>query len=145
MNVYCSVSQIPTQKKKKKYRYLIIALYTPNTIYASRNYSRIMSQMSMLAKCRLRPSSTCTSSKGGFASPHTHTHTAVSEFGLRQPQEYNSKYVKNKTQNISLKKINFYIKINNKLCQWYLMTGLDSCVAQYSHTALLTQGVDSVV
>ncbi len=33
MNVYYLVSQIPTLKKKKKYMYLIIAFYTPNTIY----------------------------------------------------------------------------------------------------------------
>ncbi len=44
-------SQIPTHKKKKKYMYLIIAFYTPNT---SRDYSRIISYMSMLAKCRLK-------------------------------------------------------------------------------------------
>ncbi len=33
MNAYNLASQIPTQKKKKKYMYLIIAFYTLNTIY----------------------------------------------------------------------------------------------------------------
>ncbi len=35
------VFQIPTQKKKKKYMYLIIAFYIPNTIYTSIDYSII--------------------------------------------------------------------------------------------------------
>ncbi len=32
----------------------MVAFYTPNTIYTSREYSRIIAQMSMLAKCRLK-------------------------------------------------------------------------------------------
>ncbi len=42
MNVYYLVSQISTQKKKKNCMYLIIAFYTPNTIYTSRDYFRII-------------------------------------------------------------------------------------------------------
>ncbi len=39
MSVYYLVSQISTQKKKKKYMQLIIAFYTLNT---SRKYSKII-------------------------------------------------------------------------------------------------------
>ncbi len=42
ITLFCLASQIPTQKKKKNYMYLIIAFYIPNALYTSRNYSRII-------------------------------------------------------------------------------------------------------